>query len=389
MKTTLKQLLLTFITVIASTSLSAQSLNILWNANNLTQMRGSSSNRVAKEFVSLADKAIEGGAVSVCSKPRAFSGNKHNYESLQRYSWRDDTKNDGSYVIRDGVVNPEINDYDFPRMLTLRKNLQYSALAFYITGDKRYYSFFVKQIDVWFRNKSTRMAPNFDYSQMIPGRNNGKGMSYGIIEAYEFNDVLESIRLVESQKSLGKRRTKALESWFADFALWMQKSDNGKEIDRWENNICIAYDVLLFNCLTFCNKNQEAKLIADSFISKRIEPQIKEDGSQPAELKRTQAYSYSIYNLQHILDFAIMLKNQQGTNLLAKSPRISGALRYLTQYMGNRQSFKYQEIGDWTQQEKLLVIELSRAEKLLPPTPWISTHTRNFNAEGSVYSVLK
>lgn len=360
----MKHFLFSIIFFVIGMVASAQTSNVLMNADSLAKLCSNYDNNDRKEFIKLAEQALTDGIVDVCSKEKTLSGNKHNYESLQRYSWRDDTKNDGSYTVRDGVLNPEINNYDFPRLIKLRKNLQYSALAFYLTSDKRFHSYFVKQLDAWFIDNKTRMAPNFEYAQIIPGRNNGRGQYYGMIEAYEFCDIIDAVRSMDLKRSLGKMRIKKLKTWFSDFSSWYKQSANSQSLDSLNNNIAVATDILLYDIYSFCGKNDEAQAIVDAFVEKRVNAQIEEDGTMPAELRRTKAFSYSIYNLQFFLSFAEKL-NRDGQNLLQMTSRISKAIDFLSQYLGHRDLFTYQEIGDWNQQERLLRREQQRAQQLM------------------------
>lgn len=309
------------------------------------------------------DAILSEAPVVVTNKSRTLSGNMNNYESLGRYAWPDTLKNDGSYVIRDGVVNPEINDFDFPRLIRLRKELRMLCDAYISTAEEHYRERFVKQIDAWFINRKLRMEPNFDYAQLVPGTNQGKGQYYGIIEAYEFCDIISSIKEMDASRSLGKSRMKKLRRWFSDFATWYQKSGNQTSVERLNNNITIASDILLYDMLTFCDRKDEVRSIVDAFVEKRVNSQIKEDGTMPAELRRTKAFSYSIYNLQFFLDFAERL-HRDGINLIEQSPRIVKAVEFLSQYIGHRESFHYEEIDDWNLQERNLLKVIRRIERL-------------------------
>lgn len=90
--------------------------------------------------------------------------------------------------------------------------------AFYITDDRKYYNAFLQQLQVWFVNKDTYMYPTFEYSQVVPGNYGNKGRSTGMISAYGFNTVIESIRLVNGVKKIDSRTIKRVQKWFCAFA---------------------------------------------------------------------------------------------------------------------------------------------------------------------------
>ena len=71
----------------------------------------------------------------------------------------------------------------------------------------------------------------------------------------------------------------------------------------WYNNHGSAYDAQVASFAIFTGQDSVAEMILDSVKLKRIEPQIMADGSQPHELKRTKALSYSSFNLIHLCYF--------------------------------------------------------------------------------------
>lgn len=326
----------------AISTLSVQAQTLLWDVTNID----------ARGVVQSADKFCEMKPIAVTDKANTRSGNKHNFEALSIYLWPDPENPDGPYITRDGQPNPEYKEYDLPRLEELVKRTGAISKAYYVTGDAKYYEAFCKQIDAWFLNRSTKMVPNFEYNQFIPGRNNGRGCSAGIIDAYHFVNILEAVRLVESKKSLGRRRTRNLKRWFRDFSTWMMESDLGQQEAKATNNHGSTYDITLFVLCQYTGQDDVCDEIVDNFAERRINPQILPDGKQPEELKRTKAYNYSVYNLQHMVDFCIILRNLGNDYINGEGQRIKTAIDYLDQFVGHREDFPYQEIGDWEQQER-------------------------------------
>lgn len=71
------------------------------------------------------------------------------------------------------------------------------ALAWYLSGDERYAAKATELLKTWFLDKDTRMYPNFEYAQMVPGVNGGKGRAYGVLDGYSFVDMLDGVALLE------------------------------------------------------------------------------------------------------------------------------------------------------------------------------------------------
>lgn len=278
------------------------------------------------EIVAAANRIITTVPVAVTDKTTSISGNPHNYESLSIYWWPDSLNPSGPYIARDGHYNPEYRKYDYPRLLALVKNISTVGNAYLYTKETKYYNYLCKQIDTWFINKNTLMLPNFEYCQFIPGRNNGKGNPQGLIDAYNFNTIIDVIANVDEHSPIGEKRLAALKKWMKKFAKWMETSPNGITASQYKNNQAIAYETTLYNIYTFIGKEKKAQRHARTCI-KHISEQIQEDGKQPEELRRTKALSYSIYNIEHIEYFL----QKYGTsnienNILSK---ISKAKQYI------------------------------------------------------------
>lgn len=127
-----------------------------------------------------ADRLLDAQPLSVMMKEKTpASGDKHDYMSQARYYWPDPTKPNGlPYINRDGVSNPELNKLDRNRLGTTAGRITTLALVWYFSGEEQYARKATELIRVWFLNKDTRMNPNLEYAQMMPGHNNDKGRCY-------------------------------------------------------------------------------------------------------------------------------------------------------------------------------------------------------------------
>lgn len=328
----------------------------LWDMGGLERMRQDSTHAERRYILKQAETAVGSQPVAVTDKAVVRSGDRHNFESLSPYWWPDPENPDGCYIVKDGQFNPEYKAYDLPRMSALNHRTHYLAQAYYITRDERYRKAFLQQMDAWFLDRQTRMNPNFEYAQFVPGRNDGKGSAAGLIDAYNFIDVLESLRLVDSVEPVGRKRWRRLQAWFGDFAAWMQQSEMGQRAENFDHNIGTAYDILLYYVADFIGDGATARRVAADFEEKRINAQIEADGTQPIQLRRTKVFSYAVSNLQHIMDMCVLQKKVPS--------RVRKALEHLSQYIGQAESFPHQEIGDWQQAERKLIANIQRANQL-------------------------
>jgi hypothetical protein len=176
-----------------------------------------------------AEQALTAGPFSVMDKPRTPpSGDKHDFLSLAPYWWPDLSKPAGlPYVRRDGEVNPEskrgTDDVPFGRMTDA---VSWLALAYRETKDERFAARAAWLLRVWFLDTATRMNPNLDYGQGVPGRSTGR--AEGIIATRRLVAIVEAARSLEASPSWTAADREGLRAWCAAYAGWLKTSPNGR-----------------------------------------------------------------------------------------------------------------------------------------------------------------
>ena len=359
--------LTTFLLLILTTA-GAQSI---WDKTHLAQVKeGLGQAAYAAAYRSLireADRQLTQTPLSVMMKEKtAVSGDKHDYLSLSRYFWPDPTKKDGlPYVSRDGVSNPELEKLDRPKLALMAGGVTTLSLAWYFSGDEKYAQKAVEMLRVWFLNKDTRMNPNLNHAQIVPGLYGGKGRCYGVIDAYSFVEMLDAVQLLEGSKAFPKKDAKALRKWFAEFLNWILTSEQGIQEGNQLNNHSTARDVQVIAYAKFVGNKKVMDQYFGSFYENRIKAQIQPDGKQPQELRRTLAFGYSQYNLSHMIDVLLMARHAgyqtEGLDLVEK------AADFLLPYMGRQVTdWPYQQISDWDFKQNELAKDLYRLAWLDP-----------------------
>lgn len=240
------------------------------------------------------------------------SGNLHDYMSLSRYLFPDST---GAYTVnRDGMTNPEIFNYDRPRLADLSFSVYILSLAYYFAGDESYAEKASQLLQNWFFNVSTRMNPNMNHAQVA--KNVNTGSAQGIIDANDFIRVIESASLLyESHYWTGNMHIQ-LKRWFYRFGSWVTSNYNPDAFcdPSWCNNISTWLDAQ--KAIYFLFTEQEDKLNSSRYIepvSRKIALQFDETGRQRFE-NRVLSQHYFYFNLKGFVQIALIRKNRGGSD---------------------------------------------------------------------------
>lgn len=309
------------------------------------QLKG---NEAFKELIKKTDDILNMRPVSVIDKYQIPpSRNKHDYMSQGPYWWPNpNTKNGLPYIRKDGERNPDIykiTDHSYEgKMTSAVFNL---SIAYYITKDSIYSNKAAQLLRVWFLNDSSRMNPNLNYAQGIPGICTGRGI--GIIELSSINNIIDAIKILETSKEWSVKDDENIRKWFANYLNWLITSKYGNDEFNWKNNHGSWYDVQTASISLFLGKNDLAKKIINRVKLKRIDLQIKPDGKQPLELARTKSWGYSVFNLKALFRLAYLGDNV-GVDLWDyKSPNggsIRKAFDYILPFALKMNKWKYQQI---------------------------------------------
>jgi hypothetical protein len=297
-----------------------------------------------------ADGLLTMKPVSVTDK--AFtpaSGDKHDYMSQAPYFWYDSTKPNGlPYMRKDGVRNPEINKITDHRCLSELDNAcRTLALAWYCTGEEKYAAKATALLRYWFLQDATKMNPNLNFAQAIPGINNGRGI--GIIETAALTGITDATRLLQTSKSFTEADAQAIQQWYAQYLNWMLTSKNGHEEHAAKNNHGTWFYAQSIDFALYTGNTAKAKELIEE-TKKRMDSQINAAGKMQLELDRTNGLGYSTFNLQAWFKVATLAQhtginlwqyvNQQGAG-------IRTALDWLLPYALGQQPWSYQQISEY------------------------------------------
>jgi hypothetical protein len=320
-------------------------------------------------LIKQADNALSTPASSVMDKKaKPPSGNKHDYMSVGPYWWPDPSKPDGlPYIRKDGVTNPSRTDDQtdnatFKQLLGAVPTL---ALAYRETGREEYAAHAAKLLRVWFLDAATKMNPNLNYGQGIPGRVEGRGT--GIIDTAGLLELTQALPWLEKSSAWTKADRDGMKDWLAAYCVWLETSKNGLEEAAAKNNHGTWYDVQVTALALYTGQTNLARKVAEEAKSKRIVVQIEPDGKMPLELERTNSLSYTTMNTRAFCNLAD-LAEKAGVDLWnyqTKDGRgIRKALDYLVPYADPAKKWPNEQIGGVKQSNRMDIAVLARRAAL-------------------------
>lgn len=296
-----------------------------------------------------AAAAMQVGPFSVMDKKMIPpSGDKHDYASYARYWWPDPAKPDGlPYIRRDGETNPDSQSpecSDYKQMESMTTGVEILGIAYFLTGDVRYAEKAAQLIRTWFLAPETRMNPNLNFSQGIPGK--AAGTKAGIIDSRMLIRALEGALLISDSPALSPAELAALRVWVSEYLKWLRTNGLALSEAKTTNNHGTFYDLQVLYFALFSGDTEFAKQLAQTTLENRILAQVDPDGSMPEEISRTRGLHYSFFNLHAMLLLA-RLSDQVGVDLWhAGDSRIKAALNFLAPYADPARPWPYPDIED-------------------------------------------
>lgn len=319
------------------------------NGSFLAQIKANAPKEILNAVRLDAEWAMHVGPYSVMDKQEMPpSGDKHDYMSVGPYWWPNPATKDGlPYIRHDGRVNPERykipDDREFGET---QRAVHALALGYYFTGKEEYAARAVLLLRTWFLNPDTRMNPNMNYAQAIPGITPGRGI--GLIDVHELPRLLDSITLLQGSKAMTAQDEAGLRKWFSEYLNWLQTSKNGHDESESKNNHGSWFDQQMVGIALFLGDKDLARKVAETAKTKRIALQIKSNGSEPLELVRTKSFSYSVFNLDALMRLA-QEAQQVGVDLWNyRAPdggSIRGALDFLIPYAAGKKKWTHEAMN--------------------------------------------
>ncbi len=374
----MKLLLTALVFLISISESNAQSNNIklpfiLQNEQKLAtykQLYKNKNKNAVREvdlLIAEANKALTSGPYSVTFQKRKLppSGDIHDYMSQAPYWWPDSSKPDGKpYIRKDGRINPERDlSKDRGQMVYMSSNARQLALAYYFTGNEQYVKKAADLLRVWFIDTATRMNPNLNFGQYIPGINDGRGI--GIIETVGLTNIPDALAMMQQSKYLTANFVTGIKQWFNQYIEWLINSKNGKEERSQINNHGTYYDMQLADFALFIGDKALAQKVIKEQTIARIDQQLTVDGAQPLELVRTKSWGYSIMNLVGWCKLAVIadkISIDLWNTTTVDGKGIRRVFEWFTPYVLKEKTWKYEQIEPFSYDNILTIYSLANSK---------------------------
>jgi hypothetical protein len=298
-----------------------------------------------------ADAALDQAPVTITAFHAKLSeGGPHDFYSNGDYWWPNpNTTNGLPYVQRDGKTNPENFVAHRQAIRQLSDAVAALGAAYKITGNDRYAQKAAELLKVFFLDDATRMNPNLQYAQAIPGVSTGRGI--GIIDTLHLIEVPKAVEAMEKSPAFTPEIAGGLKKWFADYVNWMTTSKNGRDEANAGNNHAVAFwlQVAVFAQFTGDEKNllECRRRFTEVFLPK----QMANDGSFPAELRRTKPYGYSIFQLDNMVTLCQVLSTKENdlwNFTLPDGRNIPQAMAFMYPYLADKSKWPHPpDINAW------------------------------------------
>lgn len=235
------------------------------------------------------------------------SNDKHDYLTYAPYRWPDTTKADGlPWIAKDGIINPVSRDLstDNTRKTDFFNAINNLAFSYYFSDEPKYAQRAIDLIKVWYLNPATKVNPNMNFGQAVPGSSNGS--KAGIQEWKPQSSVLNALQLFDKAGVLPRDVKIGMNDWLTKYLTWLTTDEMAISTKFTGQNHATSYSEQVVGLMMYLGKDTEAKTVIEDVKLSLIANQIMPDGSQPKEMGRTKSVNYSSENLWAFTQLTLM-----------------------------------------------------------------------------------
>jgi hypothetical protein len=296
-----------------------------------------------------ADRRMKEGPWSVTAdRPKNVDLDPHEYYSEAPYYWPNPDNPTGPYLREDGHANPARIVANQQALNAMSDSVFSLGVASFLLDNPAYGKRAALLIHTWFLNPKTRMNPDLDYAQSIPGVNNGRGS--GAVDGRSFVRAIQGMEFLEQTSNWEAKDQAAVHKWFEDYLHWLLNSKNATDERKSGNNHASWWAAQVAAVGSFVGDTR-AQQLAFSFYKDHLLPhQIMPNGSAPHEEVRTHSLRLSSFNLEAFSTICRIAQVRGSADLWSVRARggasMGAALDYLSPYLDDPKKWSKEQAGD-------------------------------------------
>ncbi|MGJ8694464.1 MAG: alginate lyase family protein [Thalassotalea sp.] len=261
-----------------------------------------------KEVITAGNEALSFQVDPVTNKTQIPpSKDMHDYLTYAPYRWPDPAKPDGlPWIARDGIINPVARgaDTDFIRKAEFFHAVEKLSWSYYFSNNRQYAEKAIELIKVWYLNPETKVNPNINFGQGVPGITDGR--KAGVHEWGDQSHIITALQIFEARGVLPITVKTGMYTWLNEYLTWLTTNPMAIDAGFTRQNHANHYSFQVIGLMLYLGKNEQAKALIEEAKQTRIADQILPNGAQPREMGRTKSVHYATLNLWSMTEIALM-----------------------------------------------------------------------------------
>ena len=296
-----------------------------------------------------AEKRLKEGPWSVTSdRPKDVGLDPHQYYSEAPYWWPNPDNANAAYVRRDGQTNPNRFLSNKAALNSMCDAVFTLGTAAFLLDEPRYAQRAARIVNTWFVNPRTRMEPNLEFAQAIPGTVDGRPA--GLVEGRVLIRAIQGMEFLAQTGAWDAKDQLAVHKWFDEYLRWLTDSKNAIEEKRSSNNHASWWAAQTAAVASYVENRAVEKGVFDYYRTRIFPKQIRGNGSAPREEARTQSLSYSAFNLEAFTNVC-RIAQVRGVDLwqvrAKNDATIATVVEYLKGYLEDPRRWSKEQISEF------------------------------------------
>jgi hypothetical protein len=292
-----------------------------------------------------ADRHLKDGPWTVTAeRPKGIDLDPHEYYSEAPFYWPNPDNPTGPYLRKDGQANPARFRANRLALMAMSDAVFTLGSAAFLLDNPAYGQRAEMVIRTWFLNSKTSMSPDFDYSQSVPGVNNGRGA--GIIDGRPLLRTIQGMEFLAQTGSWDVKEQAAVRRWFEDYLHWLTTSKNATDEKKSGDNHASWWTAQVAAVASFVEDHKTEQMALNYYRDRILPRQIRPNGSAPREEIRVESLARSVSNLEAFTTICRMAQ-VRGEDLWSLRSRNGATVTAVIEYL----SPSLEDPKKWTQEQ--------------------------------------